>query len=61
MPWDASSFRKHNRKLRGPRAAKAAAIANAVLAKSGDEGKAIRIANSKFMDHSKHGLDSVKG
>ena len=57
MPWDAKSFRKHNRKLSGARAAKAASIANAVLAKTGDEGKAIRIANSKFMNHSKAGLE----
>lgn len=48
MPWTAEEFRsKHNEKLTPAQAEKAAKIANAVLAETGDEGKAIRIANSR--------------
>jgi uncharacterized protein YdaT len=48
MPWTADSFKaKHNKKLRKVEAQKAADIANAILKSTGDEGKAIRIANSK--------------
>lgn len=64
MPWDAKSFAaKHNKKLQGtPKAAKAATVANAVLAKSGDEGKAIRIGNAVANGTVKrHGLDTMKG
>jgi len=46
MPWTAATFRaKHNKKLSGTQASKAARVADAILAKTGDEGKAIRIAN----------------
>jgi len=45
MPWTGSSFRKHNKRLSDVAAAHAARIANAVLRESGDEGKAVRIAN----------------
>ena len=46
MPWDAKSFRrKHNKRLSAGKARKAARVANAILGESGDEGKAIRIAN----------------
>ncbi len=48
MPWDAKSFRKHNKKLSLEQAKVAAEIANGVLARTGDEGKAIRIANGSF-------------
>ena len=65
MPWTWQEFAsRHNKKLKGPRAAKAASIANAILEKTGDEGKAIRIANSKFRAGgrvSQYGLDSLKG
>lgn len=47
MPWTGRSFAKHNKSLRGARASKAASIANAVLRETGDEGKAIRIANAR--------------
>lgn len=47
MPWTAASFAKHNHHLKKAQRAKAAKIANAVLAKTGDEGKAIRIANAE--------------
>jgi len=46
MPWDAKTFKKHNRKLTPTQSRKAAKTANAVLSKTGDEGKAIRIANA---------------
>lgn len=47
-PWDTNSFKKkHNKGLSPSKAKKAAEIANAILRESGDEGKAIRIANSK--------------
>lgn len=59
MPWSPGEFAsRHNKKLKGARAARAASIANAILKDTGDEGKAIRIANSKVRtDHSKHGLE----
>jgi uncharacterized protein YdaT len=45
-PWSGKSFKKHNKGLGKKQAAKAASVANAILRKSGDEGKAIRIASS---------------
>jgi uncharacterized protein YdaT len=46
MPWDAGTFKeRHNKGLSKPQAAKASKVANAILRDSGDEGKAIRIAN----------------
>jgi len=48
MPWTAKEFKKkHNKKLTDAQARKAALIANAVLKQTGDEGKAIRIANAR--------------
>lgn len=48
MPWTASSFReKHNHELDDDQAAKAAAIANGILARTGDEALAIRTANAR--------------
>lgn len=48
MPWSPQSFReRHNQKLGTAEATRASRIANAILAKSGDEGKAIRIANAR--------------
>lgn len=47
MPWVGSTFKKrHNKRLSTAQSRKAAEIANAVLKKTGDEGKAIRIANA---------------
>jgi hypothetical protein len=48
MPWTGANFaQRHNHKLAGKpgKAAKAAAQANAILAKTGDEGMAIAVAN----------------
>lgn len=48
MPWTGKSFKsKHNKDLSPAKAAEAAKIANAVLKETGDEGKAIRIANAQ--------------
>lgn len=48
MPWKLPSLyaKRHNKKLKGAAAKKATDVANALLAKGEDEGKAIRIANS---------------
>ena len=47
MPWTPKTFAaRHNKRLDPAKAKKAAAIANAVLEKTGDDGKAIRIANA---------------
>jgi uncharacterized protein YdaT len=46
MPWTGESFRnKHNKKLSAGQAREAAKMANAILRDTGDEAKAIRIAN----------------
>lgn len=46
MPWSAKSFAaKHNHKLHGEAASKAAAQANALLKQGVPEGEAIAIAN----------------
>ena len=46
MPWTASDAISKTRKARSPSAkAQWAAIANSVFAKTGDDAKAIRIAN----------------
>ena len=60
MPWDAASFKKHNHPLEGAGAAKAASVANAILRKSGDEGKAIRIANATVNKMRRRGRISNK-
>ena len=47
MPWSPKSFaKKHNQKLHGEAATKAAHVATALVEKGEDEGKAIRIGNS---------------
>lgn len=46
-PWTSRSARKHTHKANTPaKKHKFAAVSNKVLAESGDEGKAIRIANA---------------
>lgn len=47
MPWSSSDASRHKAGLSGKSADKWSNIANAVLANTGDEGQAIRIANSK--------------
>lgn len=47
MPWKPSDAKRHTKKADTPkRKRKFAKVANAVLEKTGDEGKAIRIANA---------------
>lgn len=47
MPWSAGDAKKHKKGLSAAQSRKWSKVANSVLADSGDEGKAIRIANSK--------------
>lgn len=47
MPWTAADAPRHDRKANTPaKKAKWARVATGILKKTGDEGKAIRIANS---------------
>lgn len=49
MPWEPKDAAKHTKAaVSDSQKKKWAAIANSVLAKDGDEGKAIRIANSRI-------------
>ena len=46
MPWSGRSFaERHNHRLKGAKAKKAASQANAILRETGDEGLAIAVAN----------------
>jgi hypothetical protein len=45
VPWNAETIKKHNRGLTGAKAEQTAKVANAILKETGDEGKALRIAN----------------
>jgi hypothetical protein len=46
MPWSPKSFTlRHNKRLTPKQAARASAIANDVLRRTGDEGLAVRTAN----------------
>jgi uncharacterized protein YdaT len=47
MPWTPKEAKTKKKGLSKKESAKWASIANAVLEKSGDEGKAIRIASSR--------------
>lgn len=54
MPWSAKDATKHTKKARSPKAKRQfAAVANAVLAKTGDEGRAVRAGNSAVAKRSK--------
>ena len=47
MPWKSSSAGKHTKKARTPAKKRQwAKTANSVLRKTGDEGRAVRIANA---------------
>jgi uncharacterized protein YdaT len=46
MPWTASDAKRHTHN-KDVSPARWAAIANAILQRTGDEGQAIRVANSK--------------
>lgn len=45
MPWEARDAKKHNKKAVGRKGKIWAETANKVLAQTGDEGRAARIAN----------------
>lgn len=52
MPWTLASAGKHTRKASTPATKKQwTSTANAVLAKTGDEAKAIKIANAAVKKH----------
>ena len=56
MPWTGKEFAsKHNKKLKGARAAKAASIASAIVRGGGDEGIAIATANKYANRHRRMG------
>ena len=47
MPWKSSSARRHTRKARSAKAKRQwSKVANSVLRRTGDEGRAVRAANS---------------
>ena len=47
MPWSKTDAGRHTKKAKSPSAKKQwSKVANKVLADSGDEGKAVRIANA---------------
>lgn len=56
MPWNAASFHKHNHKLSAKKSGKAAAQANAILRKTGNEGLAIAVANKNAKKSGAHKL-----
>jgi len=52
MPWTMESAGKHTKKAKSPSTKKQwASTANAVLEKSGDEAKAVRVANAAVKKH----------
>ena len=54
MPWTAKTFKsRHNKSLSLAQAKQAAETANAILKETGDEAKAIRIANAQAKKGSK--------
>ena len=46
MPWTPDDAVTHNKKATGAKAKQWSAVANKVLEQSGDDGKAVRIANA---------------
>jgi len=46
MPWDQSDAKRHDKKAAGGKSARQwADVANSVLERTGDEGRAVRTAN----------------
>ena len=61
MPWTGESFRnKHNKKLSPVQAREAAKIANAILRDTGDEAKAIKIANYEVGKKKKQRAEKIR-
>lgn len=49
MPWNPGDAKKHDKKADTPKKeAQWSAVANSVLRKTGDEGRAIKIANASI-------------
>lgn len=61
MPWNAKTFKKHNKALSPAQAKKASAQANAILKSTGDEGLAISVANKHAHDKPKTRQDRLYG
>ena len=56
MPWSAKDATRFTKKARSPKAKRQFAhVANAVLAKTGNEGRAIRSANAAVAKRRKKG------
>ena len=56
MPWTPESFKtKHNHGLTDKQAEIAAAAANSVLKRTGDEGQAVRVGNAAGGKYPKYG------
>jgi hypothetical protein len=54
MPWTMASAYRHTHKAKGPAAKKQwSAVANKVLKESGDDAKAIKIANAAIAKRKK--------
>jgi uncharacterized protein YdaT len=61
MPWTGKQFAtKHNKKLGGAAASKAASIASAIVRGGGDEGVAIATANKRVEQMKRRGSISPK-
>jgi hypothetical protein len=56
MPWDPADAARHNKKAKGKAASQWSAVANSVLAKTGNDGRAIREANAVIARRT-HGLE----
>lgn len=59
MPWQPNQAASHNKKATGKAAKQWSAVANSVLAKTGNDATAIKSANA-VIARRKMGLDSVK-
>ena len=60
MPWTSRDANRHNKKAKSGKASRQwAAVANSVLAKNGNDTRAVREANAVIPRRS-HGLDSVR-
>lgn len=55
MPWNAGTFKKHVGGLTAPDYERGARAANEVLARTGDEGQAVRVGIAVAKGRVKHG------
>lgn len=60
MPWEAWEANRHKKGLSQSSKSKWSDIANSILAQTGDEGKAVRIANSRVQASARR-LQKMKG